>query len=605
MNVFVAAHIKNAEIMPAYVHALREVSAVTVPFFKESHEKVIFTDKNTIAASFSIHASHCPIKNYTEHKENSFCTFNGIPIFPHNDAESWGHVLLEGLKHGTLLPENIGGYYNLLYIDEGKIEAFNCLTRVEPVYLLENSHCIVVGNRASLVWGLGNRSINFDYDEDALLTFATAGWLVNDLTPYNEIKLLPNGHKITIFETEFRISPYKPYLFYETNEESLPEGLIEQIQEEFVSGITLFSKFKDKISVNLSGGKDSRILAAACHKAGIRYSCITSGGELFPDMVVAKEVVQLLDCPEHITSARETGFITPEIDIFKKADHYIQVGEGMLSINDPTYEIRQKPSFLLSGHGGELLRGGYDRSLDRPRVSNQESAKKFLKDLTLHNASLLLKDDAIQHQLAGNESIIEKFMNSGFPFNNFYDWMYTVYRESRGIGSIRQGCSYGAFSFSPFLNDNLLKLAWRFPLEFRKEEHLYFKLLKNFNPQLAYHRFADSRWKFEMYEPLPGQSLQEWVKRAPMPPGPVTHSTHHWRSGYDGYLRPVIRDYLLQNTHNIMFNLVDTNKLEKILTAEPPTINSVIKSILGLFTAVYLTNNEWIKADSGSNIELS
>jgi hypothetical protein len=183
--------------------------------------------------------------------------------------------------------------------------------------------------------------------------------------------------------------------------------------------------------------------------------------------------------------------------------------------------------------------------------------------------------------------------------------MYTVYRETRGIGSIRQGSSYGAFSFSPFLNDNLLKLAWHYPLEFRKEERLYFQLLKNINPQLAYHRFADSRWKFEMYEPLPGQSMQEWGKRAPLPPGPVTHSAHHWRSGYDGYLRPVIRDYLLQNTNNIMFKLVDPDKLEKILFTEPPTNNSVIKSIFGLFTAVYLTNNDWIKTDAGSNIEIS
>ncbi len=598
MNIFVAAFIKNTELTPVYEQLLPGISAVTVPFLKENHERVIFKDKNIIAASFSIHASHCPIKRYTEHQGNSFCTFNGIPLFQNNHAESWANALLGGLRNGTLLPENIGGYYNLLYINEGKIEAFNCLTRVEPVYFLENRYCIVVGNRASLVWGLGNRSINFDYDEDALLTFATAGWLVNDLTPYKGVKLLPNGHKIAISASDFRISPYKPYYFYETNDESYLEGLIDPIQEELVSGIKLFSKFKDKISVNLSGGKDSRILAAACHKAGIRYSCITSGGELFPDMVVAKEVVQLLDCPEHITSARDSNNIAPEIDIFKKVDHHIQVGEGMLSINDPTYEIRQKPAFLLSGHGGELLRGGYDRSLDRPRVGNLEAAKKFLKDLTLHNASLFLKEEAIQSQLAYNESIMEKFLNSGFPFINFYDWMYTVYRETRGIGSIRQGSSFGAFSFSPFLNDNLLKLAWHFPLEFRKEEHLYFQLLKNINPQLAYHRFADSRWKFEMHAPSSGQSMQEWEKRAPLPPGPVNHSAHNWRSGYDGYLRTVIRDYLLQNANNSMFKLVDYGKLEKILNAEPPTNNSVIKSILGLFTAVYLTNNTWIKVDS-------
>jgi hypothetical protein len=593
MNVFVAVVPKKFSQLPAYEEVLKHAVSAILPFNNVENSKVVFTNGKILAASFSIHGSSCPIRDYVGIEDQKFCTFNGVPLYPFSNDISWGSALLQELSKGSLKIDMLGGYYNLIFINEGRIEAWNCLSRIEPVYWLENEDCIVVGNRASIVWALGNRSTDFVYDEMALMTMATAGWLVNDATPYQGVSVLPNGHKIIADNFKLSIEPYKPYDFRQFDLNNDLEEIAGLIHDEIVAGIRFFSKFKEKISVNLSGGKDSRILAAACAKAEIPFTCITSGGDLDPDMIVAKEVVQILDQQEHITSQRLSGDAIPQVDIFQMVKHHIKVGDGMLSINDPTYEIRKNPGFILTGHGGELLRGGYDRSLARQAVTGKEMALKFLKDLSLHNDLYFLKQEAVQYQMELNQKIFEKFTNSGFPTENLYDWVYTVYREGRGIGTIRQASSFGAFSFSPFLNDNLLKSAWRLPLSVRKEEYLYFTLLKRLHPELAFHRFADSRWKFEFDKPLPGSSLADWEKRAPLPPGPPSQGSHHWRLGFDGYLRPILRDYLLQNPNNKIFSFVDYRKLEKVLNAEPPTNSSVITSVFGIFTAAYLFSNDW------------
>jgi len=131
------------------------------------------------------------------------------------------------------------------------------------------------------------------------------------------------------------------------------------------------------------------------------------------------------------------------------------------------------------------------------------------------------------------------------------------------------------------------------PLTFRRDESLYFRILKHFSPELAYHRFADSRWRFELDGPMSDSTYKDWLDRAPLPPTARSQNAHNWRMGYDDYLRPIIKDYLLQNTNSKVFSIVERKKLEKILSDPPPTSDNIICSVFGIFTMAYFLNEDW------------
>lgn len=490
----------------------------------------------------------------------------------------------------------MGGYYNLLTIENDEVNVYNSITRTEPVYYYENNKCITIGNRASLVFAMANKTLNFEYNLDALISMCTTGWPAHDLVPFKGVKLLDNGSKVSVENGRLNVGIYKPYQFDELDNISNIDEVYDDLCNEFIKGTKILKNFTSNITIGLTGGKDSRLAAALCKEAGIDFSCVTSGGELDRDVIVASEVAKILNVEHEYTMPKEIKEI-PKVDIFEFLNRQIIQGEGLSSIYDPCYPVRTKASVQYAGHGGAIYKGGYDniKGGRRPEIENEQMALRFVNNLNLHNSAKFLTKGAIKTQEKINQDIVNKFFSTNFPQSNFYDYMYTVYREGRGTGSSRQASAYGSFQNSPFLNDNAIIKGLKIPLELRVNHKLYFNVLLRLKPELAYHRFGDSRWKFEENGPEPGTSFEDWKKREPLPETPRLHQAKNWRMGYDTYLREQIKEYLLSDRNNEIFNIVSYSKLEKVLNEPPPTSMSVVKSIYGILGTAYLINNDWFK----------
>jgi hypothetical protein len=598
MNLFVAASPVDRADVAAYRTALDKVAAITVPFIRQPHEQVIWSGDGVLAASFSIHASHVPIQAYVAADERQFLTFNGMPLFgqsPERGA-SWAEQLLKRHRDGTLNFGSMGGYYNLLLAESTRVTAWNCLSRVEPLYWTQTPECAAIGNRASLVYALAHRTTQIEYDTDALITLCLVGWLVHECVPFKGVHLVPNGTRVELHRGQLTEIPYKPYRYVTPcGDPEQRVQLVGELTEIMVDGLRVFAGFGDELTINLSGGKDSRIMAAMCKAAGVRFRCVTSGQADDREVIVAGEVTRHLQVP-HETS-RPTPLHAPfEVDLFERVQQHVVQGDGMTSVYDPTYPIRQTPAILLSGHGGECFRGGYDmlRAGSRPVLENRAMVLKFLSDLDLCHGKTLLHPEAIAIQREINEATVDEYVRSGFPWPFFYDYALTKLREGRGVCNLRQAAAFGAFAFSPYLNDCALQIGWRFPLELRKNERLYYEILRRLDPQLAGMRFSDSRWKFEQDGPLPGTEQSEWEARAPLPETPPAQGALSWRLAYDTHLRPIIRDYLLQNRSSRIFDILDYHKLESVLNEEPPSRPGILRPVYGILTAAYLVNNDWM-----------
>ncbi|MFL2935449.1 MAG: asparagine synthase-related protein [Myxococcota bacterium] len=597
MNIFLAVAPKDNQLLPGFRNFIQESAPALLPFGRMDYESALWDNGNVVSASYSIHAEHVPIRSYSSKTVDRFCSFNGIPLFQNQPRGSWADELLQGLSEDSIDLESLGGYYNLLFVDGRKMTAWNCISRVEPVYWADNDRCVVIGNRASLVQAVANQTLELERSSHSLLPLSTAGWLANDSVPFAGVNLLANGQTISVDFNGVHISDYKPYEY--SDNEDLTTGMANQLYDEIcnelVMGIKRIADFSSPLMINLSGGKDSRIMAALCAAADIPFYCVTSGSNKDREVVVASEVARILNA-EHRTSERKPSDGIPQVDIFSKLQEHVSQGDGMINVFDPVYPIRLKPNTLLNGHGGECLRGGYDmiRQGARPEILDADMAAGFLKNLNLRNSHLFLKEDAEEFQRSTNSGIILRYLDSNFPISHFYDYAYTVYREGRGVANLRQASAYGAFAFSPFLNDNVLKLGWKFPLEARKSDTLYYNILLRLNHELAHHRFSDSRWKFESEGPGPETSHSDWLAREPLPPSPPQAAAHHWRLGYDDYMRDPVRDYLLQNETNEIYDFTDYNKLQGILNAPAPTNNAVMQSVFGLLTAAFFFNGDYL-----------
>ncbi|MED1602986.1 asparagine synthase-related protein [Alkalihalophilus marmarensis] len=604
MNLFVSVIPKNKAFLNKYKKSIETAASITVPFHNMEHRTNIWMNDHVVAANFSIHEDKVAIKKYSTSDHDTFCTFNGIPSIEefHTTNRPWSDIIFDKYKNRTLEFDKVSGYYNFLCIDAYKAQAYTSITRSEPIYWTETEECFAVGNRASLVYAAAHASTKFEYNLDALISICTIGWQVHDLVQFEGVKLLDNGANITFTPDGKQINYHNPYQFEEVPMSEQPrmnkiyDEIYDDLSQEFINGLKSFKGFSDKLVINLTGGKDSRVVAAFSKEAGLDFTTVTSGGPEDRDVIVAKEIADIIGV-EHTSSAVKKKANPDEIqrvDIFELLQRQVFQSDGTSNIYDNCYPVRLNPSVQFTGHAGACYKGGYGNS-KKALITDRKQALSFIDNLSLHNRGIILTKEADERQVKINEAIVDQYLDSSFPIKNFHDYMYTVYREGRAMANGRQASAYGSFQNSPFLNDKALKIAWELPVEYRRNNMLYYNLLYRINPQLAKHRFADSRWDFEEKGPREGTSMEEWLSREPLPPGPKGQQIRNWRAGYDEYLRPIIKDYLLSDQNNRIFEIIDYEKLTELLNKPGPTTPNIIRSVFGIMGVSYFVNNEWFK----------
>lgn len=597
MNLFVACVPRDRRAIPLYEKAVRQAVPVTVPFAHLPHTEIIWRGPAVVCASFAIHDAKLPIRRNAAHTEDAFVAFNGIPVFDHPEPrpESWAESLLTLYQQNRLDVRRLAGYWNLLLSRGWSVSAATCSSRVEPLYWASNAEAIVLGHRASLVYAVANRTRSFRYDVRALIPLITTGWLCNEATPFEGVRVAEGGMLLNARPGGLAIEPMRPYLFCENDactEDDLGR-LASEITDALVRGMRTFGTLAPEVTINLSGGKDSRMIAALAHAAGIPFRCVTSGREGDRDVIVAREVAAALGVEHQCGPPRPAPGNHDPADIFAIVQRHVRQGDGMTNCFDPIYPIRVRANLLLTGHGGECYRGGYVRTGVRPPLKNERMCLRFLENLSLVAKDHFLRPEAVRAQEEVCSTLVQRCLDE-FPARNFYDYAYTKLREGRGVANLRQAAAYGAIAFSPFLNDDALATMWTVPLEHRQTERLWYHMMSRLHPGLAHHRFADSRWKFEADGPLPGGDPAAWRRREPLPETDATLASHSWRLAYDGELRQPICQFLLDNRANPVYQIVDYGKIAQILGSPPPTPRVVMRGIYGVLTAAYLLSEEWL-----------
>src|SRR6185295_11862762 len=113
--------------------------------------------------------------------------------------------------------------------------------------------------------------------------------------------------------------------------------------------------------LSLTGGKDSRLVAAALAAAQVPFRSRTHGFAGHPDVVVAGLIAAKLGVEHTVTRPRPPG-APDEADVLGRLRAAVLVSDGMLSafenLGQPDPQAAGGPA-ETGGHGGELLRGGY------------------------------------------------------------------------------------------------------------------------------------------------------------------------------------------------------------------------------------------------------
>ncbi|HEX8009077.1 MAG TPA: asparagine synthase-related protein, partial [Trebonia sp.] len=277
------------------------------------------------------------------------------------------------------------------------------LTRVDPVYVAELPGAVIVSDRAT--WAAAAADRLGDHDPDLICALLNPGFPLGATTPFRRVRALDGATALHVAAGALSSgaapdagaapapSPSPP-----PSEHFRNIGYAAAVALALTDAVAPLRGLNSPVELSLTGGKDSRLVAAALVAAGIPVRAKTHGFADHPDVVVATEIARRLGIEHVVTEPAAPG---QQTDLAARLRATVLVADGMLSAfeNVGRPDPVPSPAVTAGGHGGELLRGGYAEVAAGRRAAPLR-AGELLRRLTTKHIGLL-RPGAAAGYLAG------------------------------------------------------------------------------------------------------------------------------------------------------------------------------------------------------------
>jgi hypothetical protein len=472
----------------------------------------------------------------------------------------------QGRSHaGTIWPDGTG------------LHARTGLTRVDPVYLAEVPGAVVVSDRAA--WAAAVTGRLGEPDPVMVAAFLSLGYPVGAATPFRGVRALGAQQRLTITGGR-AVAAAAP-------EQGAGAGSHEQVADALADAVRPLGEAGAPVELSLTGGKDSRLIAAALTAAKVPFTARTHGFAGHPDVIVAAMIASRLGVEHVVTEPRAA---TPEqapdeADLLARLRSAVLVSDGMLSafenVGRPDPQVTTEP-VQTGGHGGELLRGGYAPAAwtqrKAPRAWSEARGAELFRRMVTRRLGLL-RPAAAGEYLASLAPFAAALPRG--PLRTLDDF-YLTNRAGRWSAAARQGYLIREPLVQPFFSDRVVRAARAVPLPDRITDRLHCGVLAALCPDLLDLPLAGSGWKSGPRTP---------PVRAAATAGPA--GTSDWRRAYGDQMARLLRDYALDlGASGGMFDLVRRPAAERAL--RPPQQDA--HAAWALATLAALLSGDWLNA---------
>jgi hypothetical protein len=336
------------------------------------------------------------------------------------------------------------------------------------------------------------------------------------------------------------------------------------VADGLVAAVAQLADAGQPVELSLTGGKDSRLIAAALVKAGVPVVARTHGFADHPDVVVAAEIARRLGIEHLVRTPAAPG---QQVDVLGRIRATVLVADGMLSAFENVGRPDPAASTVVTagGHGGELLRGGYaETAAGRPGPAGglraalgpaRRAARsaELLRRLTSKHLGLIRPGPATGYvaDLAPWSVAVARH-----PLHALDDF-YLVNRAGRWSAAARQAYLIRETLVQPLFDDRVVLAARAVPLADRISGALSAAVLAELCPALTDVPLAGKP---------PKAAADAGAGQAPF----------DWRRQYGEAIGALLRDYTFDlGAPAGLFAVVNRSAAEKLLTlphSDPATV---------------------------------
>ncbi len=290
---------------------------------------------------------------------------------------------------------------------------------------------LVAGTRGLFVSCVGDGSATPNYDPDGAGRFAVFGQCTTDLTPFAGVRHMPphsvligggpGGAEIKKIDGAFDGFGY--------GDAEPTAADFDEATRLFLETFECFKRDGVAVAVTLSGGKDSRLVAAGLAAAGIKATAsLGRNWSDHPDLILGERVARLLGLEVRPIERMEDTAAPSRAEIRVDAPLVGQLRRWDARMISPMYnpflytqgfELRNyaredgMTSAVLTGAAGEMLKGGWaQRIFIGDGLFDKETTRAFLKRFMQGHVDLLRPHNQDAHNAHIAELLDEHYQDA-------------------------------------------------------------------------------------------------------------------------------------------------------------------------------------------------
>jgi len=395
---------------------------------------------------------------------------------------------------GNRIFHHLNGLFSgaIINIISGKLVVFNDRYGLRPLYYYRDDNRFLFASEVKAI--LGEPAIPRQINWKAWSDFFNLGWVAGDDTFFEGIRAVPPATVVECTDGNFSRSAYWDYcdikVDHSLTEKDAVAGASEMLRKTMDK---LIAKAKGKqVIIPLSGGNDSRMIAASAKEKGLEFRSLTTrkDSEVITDKVLAEKLKDALGIPwEYIDlgpdlyprfflkTLFQTEFMTPEHlwsqFMIEKIPFPAVILDGFAGGNIMGMVRHYDPveSAMLSDRKNQDFNWFLEKMIRKPgavQISNifREEFQSVLNHSCLHNLKASFQD------FPPEPLSISSFMVSNRSRRAVTPYMFNM-------------MSVKADVFCPFLEDEFYSFIQSIPPEMKTNNSFYELWRKEMFPDLA------------------------------------------------------------------------------------------------------------------------
>ena len=388
------------------------------------------------------------------------------------------------------------GHYCGVCVYEESVQLFTDQLGLREIHIVENNEGWYFSTRIDWLFRIQKFEIDFKAFSSRWLLFNQ----ISNKSIVQGIERLNCGSIGTITKNKLHIDKCN-WLPKKTNDIS-----IDQFRENIREFILLGARDRNKISLSLSGGLDSRLVLSFLIDSGYKnWDCHLFKTDSKMDNIIAKKILDNLNIPYHLyadTSREDSDLLN---NLYEYIGQTYITESAFTSQNLTHYSCLPKNDIIIDGGFGEIWRREF---LTKLLVTGKHALEK--RDLTVISNTLkrthadIFNDDTSEIMNAGMLDQLNEIIDAlpGFKEVGLGNWLDIFSIKTRLVnyyGTEQARIDNYVNSYMPFAQKSLLNDLLNVPVSLRKNNKLFSKLFYPDTNNLTRYKLAKGNMSYPFY----------------------------------------------------------------------------------------------------------